>query len=162
MTDFQIKSNHKMADLRIKVRCKYQNFGYCKYQNNCKYLHNNKIYLTTQCKEKSCLKKQPKVCRYKEKCRRGPNCLYRHDKTFESKEMSELKSQNKKLLKEIEVLELRLKETENIELEFTNNLKSSQDVVKSFERSAETVIVENKSLKIEIETQEDCQLNKKH
>ena len=67
-----------------------------------------------------------------------------------------------KLLKEIEVLELRLKETENIELRFTNNLKSSQDVVKSFERSAETVIVENKSLKIEIETQEDCQLNKKH
>ena len=153
MTDFQIKSNHKMADPRIKVRCKYQNIGYCKYQNNCKYLHNSKICLKTQCKEKNCIKRHPKECRYKEKCKKGTNCLYRHDKTSESKEMSLLKNLNKKLLKEITVLKLRLKETEDIESELRNNLKSSKDVVKAFKRSAETLIVKTTSLKLEIETE---------
>ena len=42
------------------------------------------------------------------------HCLYRHDKTSESKEISQPKNQNKKFLKEREVLKLRLKITEDI------------------------------------------------
>ena len=114
---------------------------------------------------KKSLKQHPKECRYKEKCRRRTNCLYKHNTTLESdksKEILQLENQNQKLLKEIEVIKHRLKETEDKALEFEKHLKSAKDVAKAFKRSAETLIVDNTSMKHEIENLKAYTSGKEH
>ena len=40
--------------------------------------HHTEVYKNTFCKEKYCIKRHPKECRYRQKCRNGDKCCYRH------------------------------------------------------------------------------------
>ena len=63
--------------------CKYNKFGYCKFQEGCKRIHVTEICENWESctKLRSCHKRQPKVCKLYElenSCRFGSACSYLH------------------------------------------------------------------------------------
>ena len=62
--------------------CQFNNVGYCKFGTLCQKKHSNKIFeLLDECREKSCEKRHPKLCRYyseRRRCRFRENCAYTH------------------------------------------------------------------------------------
>ena len=87
-----------MADPSRKVRCKYQNFSYCKYQKM-QISPQQQNLLDNPVQREKLRKETSQRIKIQRKFRRGTHCFYRHDKTLESKEMLQPKNQNKKLLK---------------------------------------------------------------
>ena len=66
-----------MADY-IRPMWKYYNTRFCKFSDKCRYKHNDTICKKDICKNKKCHHIHPKVCRYKDTCRRRSTCLYYH------------------------------------------------------------------------------------
>ena len=58
-------------------RCKFDNFGYCKFNTACKFRHATETY-NLKCDTKVCDKRHPKPCKYEHKCKRLQTCAYRH------------------------------------------------------------------------------------
>ena len=61
--------------------CKYHKYGHCKFQNVCRYQHNEELCETTQCDVYNCSKRHPKRCRYFEefgRCKFGDFCSFAH------------------------------------------------------------------------------------
>ena len=54
--------------------CKYNNTGFCKYADKCKYFHEQSL-----CDLRPCMLGQPQLCKYREKWRRKSSCLYYHE-----------------------------------------------------------------------------------
>ena len=66
-------------------RCRYDNGGYCKYQNRCKFKHFQTVcemFLKDgKCEDKNCDNRHPKICRYwrdDKECVRNEHCKYLH------------------------------------------------------------------------------------
>ena len=73
----------KMVD-KIKMSdkiCKYFNTGYgnfTKTHEGCRIKHPTEVCKLTICKENICMKRHPKECRYRSKCKQGNGCFYKH------------------------------------------------------------------------------------
>ena len=100
-----------MVDKIKTQKCKYFNSGFCKFQSDCRFSHNENICTVINCKDKNCPNRHPKACRYREQCRRKTTCVYRHDEN-KLAEYEKLQSENKVLKKEISLLKFKLKATE--------------------------------------------------
>ena len=105
-------TDRKMAERTV---CKFYNTGYCKLTKKCKFEHPKNKCTEITCKSKSCRKRHPKQCRYKEQCRRQSSCLYNHEElnkvielTLENlkNEIEELKKQNNELKKKISIVDI--------------------------------------------------------
>ena len=74
---------NKMEDniQKRKSKCRYYNYGYCRYEDQCIYVHYRTTCQKRQCKNLKCENRHPKECRYKERCRRKNTCMYTHDMT---------------------------------------------------------------------------------
>ena len=139
-----------MADPRRKIRCKYNNSGYCKYEDRCKFIHHQSDCTNFACKDKQCSNRHPKDCRYKEECRRRSRCVYKHTiqkvclqtNSTNSEEIEKLQDTNHKLKSEIEALSLKIKVMDDKTLELENHLKSAKLVARAFKRTSEKTIVE--------------------
>ena len=60
--------------------CKYFKFGYCKYQNSCRFKHVDTICDNLRCEIVSCEKRHPKDCKYFRefgRCKFSP-CSFKH------------------------------------------------------------------------------------
>ena len=78
-SDFQIKINHdKMAEPKNKITCRYFNTGFCKFEGKCRFFHAKAVCSNKVCKENNCQSCHPRLCRYKERCKRKSSFLYRH------------------------------------------------------------------------------------
>ena len=70
----------------IVKKCRYHNRGYCKFKDNCRFLHSQVIcgnFLENQvCRTRQCQNRHPKDCRYwtenPEGCIRQDSCQYLH------------------------------------------------------------------------------------
>ena len=70
----------------IVKKCRYHNRGYCKFKDNCRFLHSQVIcgnFLENQvCRTRQCQKRHPRDCRYwtgnPEGCIRQETCQYLH------------------------------------------------------------------------------------
>ena len=65
-----IKNNKKDESSRLslieesdKKRCKFWNRGYCKFKQNCPFLHPQAICIEEQCSNKNCEKRHPNICK---------------------------------------------------------------------------------------------------
>ena len=58
-------------------RCKFDNFGYCKFNTACKFRHATETY-NFKCDTKVCDKRHPKPCKYEHQCKKLQTCAYRH------------------------------------------------------------------------------------
>ena len=85
-----------MAMLRQTRRCRYYNRGFCKFRDNCNFVHKTGIcdkYLRDKiCKQGNCDFRHPKPCKFEKNgdtCTWGQNCLYLH-KTTENLQTEDL------------------------------------------------------------------------
>ena len=61
--------------------CKYNQTGYCKYGGQCQKIHNNTLCPNKICRNKYCIKRHPKTCRYfaiNLICSLKDKCAYAH------------------------------------------------------------------------------------
>ena len=61
--------------------CNYYNTGYYKHtktKEECRLKHPTEVCKNKICKEKSCVKRYHKECKYMQKCRNEERCHYRH------------------------------------------------------------------------------------
>ena len=64
--------------ISTKTICPYYRVGYCKYKNNCK-LHPNENCGERKCRERTCIKRHGKPCKFGEACTRLDACEFLHD-----------------------------------------------------------------------------------
>ena len=76
------KEVHVVNEKAVGTKCRYFNSGYCKYKNNCKFIHPSEICKDSECRKDKCLKRHPKACKWyrgESGCKRGNTCEYSHD-----------------------------------------------------------------------------------
>ena len=111
-------------------RCKFNNSGYCKYGNQCKERHFDKICSNSKCK-KVCNARHPKICKYEQNCKflRQGNCAYKHATLTNhydeqlmdlEKTINTLQKENKVLKEKIKIVQTSLTD----EISKTEVLKS--------------------------------------
>ena len=76
----------ELGDKKKKViRCRYFNYGFCKYKEKCRFVHPKEVcgtYSGGKCEDSSCLKRHPKACKYfrgQTGCKRKEGCDFSHD-----------------------------------------------------------------------------------
>ena len=80
-------------------QCKYFCSGYCKFKSSCKLIHPKETCDGQDCMIKQCMKKHPKLCRYKEKCIKG-NFFFMNKHTNVHNTLRETRRLQKNLLQE--------------------------------------------------------------
>ena len=62
----------------LETLCKFQNSGYCKFKENCKFRH-VKEKCEEKCDRKTCQKRHQKSCKYGLRCSRLKTCEFKHE-----------------------------------------------------------------------------------
>ena len=148
----------KMGAENKPLVCHFYNSGYCKYGGDCKYNHPKESCQINQCKNKRCLKRHPKACRYGHKCRRKSSCLYRHDPQSLIKEVEE--TEVKKLQVEIEILKEENNEKKKDLQKLANEMAELKNNCDNREKTiAQRMVKDKKGLTDEIEALKDVVKN---
>ena len=102
-----MKSNSKLTNETTTFQCHHNNTGFCKFGNQCKYLHFHTICLENICRNQKCPNRHPKTCRFGDNCKFNARnaCVYRHNKIKDIESM-----ETKNLIKQIKALEDDLKD----------------------------------------------------
>ena len=126
------------------VLCKFQNTGYCKYQDKCKFKH-VKEKCEGNCDRKVCQQRHPRPCKFSFKCKRQNSCEYEHHATSDE---TSLKAEIKRLtaiVQEVVEENKMLKEKmAHLELELTSNVDK---IVKENHTLIRKALEENKTTK---------------
>ena len=133
--------------------CKFNQSGFCKYQNHCRKQHIMDICPTSMCNNMSCLFRHPKVCKFFnnfKRCKFGELCAYLHGPEIqtEDRKISELEENLAQVKAEIRKVEATLLQLENIE----NRMRSVED---SNRRNNERIEEVNQTLDQKISQFED-------
>ena len=96
----------EMAECLPNVICLYNKFGYCKYGENCRRKHENRICHSENCHIEICSKRHPRKCRYfatYKYCKFNQYCRYSHCEieTEDRSDTSEDNESNKNYYKDI-------------------------------------------------------------
>ena len=151
-------THDKMAEPKNKIRCRYFNTGFCKFEGKCRFFHAKAVCPQKVCKELKCQDRHPKLCRYKERCKRKSSCLYRHligkaENEQINVEYEKVLEENKNLISEIEVLKENINFTSIKLREFEENVGKVEAVKKALEISLKLnakLKSENEKLKAEL------------
>jgi hypothetical protein len=124
MTNNDSKLTRKMSENRNYFQCYYNNRGYCKFRDECRYQHYTEVCSQSLCKERQCKFRHPRVCKFGDNCHflRKKYCLYKHDSSKsddqQKKEVVFLKEEITKLKAEIQdlrnVVEMKEKDLREI------------------------------------------------
>ena len=149
----------------IVKQCYHHNRGYCKHGEKCRLPHYKQICKSNLCREKTCLSRHPKPCKYEEACKflKVKKCAYKHETIEKNQEMvSEYENIIEKLKAEVFILtnNIKLKETElNKELNDKKgketSLKNLLEEIKNLKIQNLLYETENKELKDETSKQND-------
>ena len=92
---------HKIKGNKSEIVCKYHNTGFCKYGDKCKFFHAKSGCDQRPCKLNTCKLRHPKLCKYKESCKRQADCFYVHKKTAAKNHDKKVMEENKELKSEV-------------------------------------------------------------
>ena len=127
--------------------CSFNKFGFCKFQKNCRKMHEDNKCEILNCDIVSCVNRHPKVCKYFREynmCKFGTFCHYVHKFIEKEPHNSEVVHKIKLLeidakIKDSEIISLKEK---MINLEFLMN-RLSEDLYKVVSDSSEIICLEN-------------------
>ena len=134
--------------------CKFNKFGFCKFEKTCRSRHNNLICENKDCNILECEKRHPKPCKFfliYKRCKFGSFCKYSH--SSEEKEdcnstlASRLETLEKSILKQNDEIDIMRAKINNLENELITN-RSDGWSVKSNENSKE----KEKAIEDDVET----------
>ena len=134
--------------------CLHFKFGFCRFRETCRFIHNDDLCQDDQCDVFSCSKRHPKQCRYFKdfnRCKYGDYCSYKHEKEISKceSEISSLRSKVDKLESEVTILKAQNELT----------LKSVDKMIQEVLAKSTEIIFEKLSLQqVEKEKRLDSQL----
>ena len=77
--------------------CRFQNKGYCKYEEKCCFRHPQIVCQDgQQCSQKQCFKRHPTPCKFyflKKNCKFKEKCMFSHNDLNEKEELKQLKEE---------------------------------------------------------------------
>jgi DNA repair exonuclease SbcCD ATPase subunit len=120
----------------MRAKCFHNDFGYCKFSENCRFDHPAQVCRERSCQNKTCPKRHPKPCRsyfLMKQCRFGNECKYEH--TFDCEVCENLKY-------------LINKESENIE----EKMKKKDEAIAKMADEILNLKKDNKYLEKELKT----------
>ena len=134
-------------------QCYYNNVGYCKFRDQCRYRHYSKVCSRSVCKEKECKFRHPKSCKFGSECHflREKRCgVYNHkfsesnEKAFHNEsetelinEVTQLKVEIEELRKSVELKEQQLNEINVKEADANKLIKELREESDRVKHSAE-------------------------
>ena len=97
------------SKLKNSFQCSYNNTGFCKFREHCKYQHYSSICSKNVCRNHQCQNRHPNTCRFGGDCKFLSRniCVYKHDNQTKSSrnEIANLESEIRGL--ETEVFKLK-------------------------------------------------------
>ena len=159
------------------LHCYHNNRGYCSFGDKCRYQHYKEICSEVICRDQSCTKRHPVICKYREQCKffKQNTCAFKHNeiknkvenKDLEKKieiytiEMESLKHEISDLKNSIKIKENELlkrnAEIDNLNKIIVKKLQSEKDMIREnniMKMKVETLERENKALNIKFELQD--------
>ena len=111
-----------MAAVPLETVCKHPQFGYCKFQENCRKEHILEICKTPSCPMVGCPLRHPKNCKFFSIfgiCKFGEHCAYLH-RSLRDDTIAKLVEQKDKLQAEVATLVGRVDRLEKFILSFSS------------------------------------------
>jgi hypothetical protein len=110
------------------VKCSHFNSGYCRFtRKGCRYFHPTEVCDKRHCGMKGCPKRHPKKCKYGSQCIFQKNCAYKHAGVGESDRNNISKTLNE------EILHLKRKNDDKVNLLTEVHLKEMDALIKEIE-----------------------------
>ena len=120
--------------MSLDTICKINQYGYCKFLSQCRKQHVSENCLEIMCKNRNCLKRHPRNCKYYDlykRCKFGEYCAYAHRENPLEAELRSLKVSHDIMKEEFndqgnEVFELKEKveALENLVIDLVNRVES--------------------------------------
>ena len=132
----------------MAVKCSFNNFGFCKFEEECRFEHPIEVCRVTSCQTRNCLKRHPKACRnhfLKKHCRFGKNCKYDH--FFDCESCENLKYM---IQKEEQLADKRLKEKDEAIALMASEIQNLKKDKVILEKKVKVSRNENEKLLVEI------------
>ena len=132
----------------MAVKCVHNNYGFCKFGEDCRFGHPSQVCRETSCQTRGCAKRHPRPCKnhfLKKHCKFGQDCKYDHIFDCEICENmkylveKEAKHNEESLRKKDDVIQKMMKEIQN--------LKKDKDVL---EKQVNSSHQENMKLHVEM------------
>ena len=118
--------------------CRYNKFGYCRYKETCRNLHENEVCESQSCEIYACNKRHPRHCRYYRdynRCKFNP-CKFKHVKyPSPETEIEKLREDQTKVSAKVNEIDILLNEKMNLE----KDIKICNDKLDVFEKKIQTV-----------------------
>ena len=117
----------------LQQKCRFQNEGFCKFREKCRFRHVKEICHNGQCEKRTCPRRHQRKCKFfflRDHCKFGEFCEYSHDIK---------NNQNEELLKLKDALEETSRESKtskNIEKENSNLRKANESLMKDVKKQA--------------------------
>ena len=126
-----------MAAVPLETVCKHHQFGYCKFQENCRKEHILEICKTPSCPMVGCPLRHPKNCKFFSIfgiCKFGEHCAYLH-RSLRDDTIAKLLEQKDKLQAEVATLVGRVDRLEKFILSISSQKHSSPIIRNTHEES---------------------------
>ena len=124
---------------RNLFQCYYNNVGYCKYREHCRYQHFNDSCQKSVCRDKKCKFRHPKTCKHGDECKffKRKCCVYSHrndDRLIEDlkKEINNLKTEIRNLAEANNQKQEELEKVTTENSERINTLLKENDDLKKY------------------------------
>ena len=143
----------KLEDLTENMSnvCKFNQSGYCKYGNRCRFLHNDQVCELNTCEREGCEKRHPRQCTYYHRrgyCKFKDYCKYSHKEDNNSVKMNQIEQKVRNLVDNNNIKDLeiqKLKEHMNTLSEKINSLESKMEFLEAM-KTPEQFIEKSKSI----------------
>ena len=131
--------------VQSSFRCRYQNVGHCRHGQECHYLHATQKCKNSQCENRKCPYRHPRICKF---VLSGRKCPFGNDCSYEHELKKEMNSDNKCLEKQIADLKHEIKVKDDKLIECKSREESFRnEVSKLNERLKNDIEIHNKVLK---------------
>ena len=146
---------------RNLLQCYHNNRGYCSFGDKCRYKHNKEICSKTICREQSCNKRHPVICKYRDQCKflKINSCAFKHTKIVTKVENEDQKHDMEMYKVEIENLKREIIDLQNsIKIKDRELLERKEEIVHlnnmivKDSKEEKEIKIENNYLKMVIET----------
>ena len=135
---------------RNLLQCYHNNRGYCSFGDKCRYKHNKEICNKTICREQSCSKRHPVICKYKDQCKflKMNSCAFKHTKIA-----TKVENEDQKYYMEMYKVEI-----ENLNREITDLKNSIKIKERELLERKEEIAHLNKIIVIESQEEKDMKI----
>ena len=129
---------------KTKIKCPYNDRGYCKFGEECINKHSDKVCNDNNCKEEECDERHPNPCKFGNRCKHNKLklCSYSHV-TFASND-----GRNDALEKRLEVLEIQVKEIKKKDGMGKESNKKIEALEKTIEKKENRIVTLEEKIKI--------------